>query len=249
MGNIDETIIMLWDKVKSISNKYSDVKDLIVNNDTTELAADTFQSIKVINNIGKLYDMIKFKHFIKGLNCDDITRQDIDKLIKYMDNQKKAEFIYSTMKKIINSNSKICCYIIGILFNEITKKNREIRQIDIAIINALGNLNDFEINNFYRLLKEYYKTNPKKIKGVYICVDEMKNFAKILQIDLDDLTLTAEVCDKNQLFYRENYADLNIDEYAIGNSRINYDDDYKITVVGKKLYELVNYYYELQKEK
>ena len=245
MGKINESMLMLIDKAKTLSEEYSDIKDLIINDDVAELTEDTFQSIKIIHNIGKFYDTIKFKHFIKGLNNNDISKQDIDKLIKYMDNQKKAEFIYSTMKKIVNSNSKICCYIMGLLFNDITKKDREINQIDIALINALGELNDFDINNFYQLLNIYYKTNIQKSKGKYINVSAINKYSKELQINIDELTLTTEKCDKYQIFNRETDANLNIDEDDVGSSQLDYDDDYKITVLGKKLYDLINYYYEL----
>ena len=247
MSSIENSMKMLWDKVKSVSEEYTDIKALVFNDNVTEMVDDTFKSIKLINNIGKCYDIIKLKHFIKGLNCEDINKQDLDILIRYLDNHDNKEFVYSTMKKIVNSNSKICCYIMGLLFNDITNKNRDINQIDIVVINALGNLNDFDIRNFYKLLNIFYKTDYRKSTGDgYISVYKLKEYSKKLDINLDELTLTAEICDKNQIFNRETYADLSIDEDDVGSSELDYDDDYKITVVGKKLYELVRNYYSLQ---
>jgi len=235
--DIGESLVMVLDKFKQISDDYSDVKDLIVNDYNMELAEDSFKTLKMIHNTGKIFDMIKFRHFINGLNRNEITEEDLSKLIKYLDNKEKVEFVSNTFKKIINSNSKICCYIMGLIFNEIVNKNRQINQIDIAIINALGNLNDFDVLNFKNLMTVHYNY-VKKSKFISISTVEKKH-AKELDISFAELSLTTEICAYSQIFFKRAEADLSIDEDDVSSSVLEYDEYYEITIIGEKLYQLI----------
>ena len=146
----------LLNKIVKFSDDYADVKDIFLNDSTMELAEDAIGSLKFLNNSRKALSIIKFKYFLKGLNYENADKESIEKLIRYVDNQSKAEFITNSFDKIISSNSKLACCVMGLMLNDIGQHNDDISQEDLIMLNALPMLNDFDIKNFHYLLKIIY---------------------------------------------------------------------------------------------
>ena len=146
----------LLNKIVKFSDDYADVKDIFLNDSTMELAEDAIGSLKFLNNSRKALSIIKFKYFLKGLNYENADKESIEKLIRYVDNQSKAEFITNSFDKIISSNSKLACCVMGLMLNDIGQHNDDISQEDLIMLNALPMLNDFDIKNFHYLYKIIY---------------------------------------------------------------------------------------------
>ena len=121
----------LLNKIVKFSDDYADVKDIFLNDSTMELAEDAIGSLKFLNNSRKALSIIKFKYFLKGLNYENADKESIEKLIRYVDNQSKAEFITNSFDKIISSNSKLACCVMGLMLNDIGQHNDDISQEDL----------------------------------------------------------------------------------------------------------------------
>lgn len=210
----------------SFSNDYSELKDLL--DDNLELISD---SVKVLNLLRRGYSQLKFKSFLKGFNIENPEDGDIKRLIDYIDNKEKSEFIASTFDKILTSNSKIACYIMGLLFNEISKDNRNIEQSDLVLINALSRMNDYDIENFVHLFSIIQCNNNYDTLKI---TDGMKSKLKV-HYNVSDLNLYLSL---NTMF---NVGLLETRLYDIndeGNFSIhNFDSSYFFNLLSAELYK------------
>lgn len=216
----------LAERVFSFSNDYSELKDLL--DDNLELISD---SVKVLNLLRRGYSQLKFKNFLKGFNIENPEDGDIKRLINYIDNKEKSEFIASTFDKILTSNSKIACCIMGLLFNEITKDNRNIEQSDLVLINALSRMNDYDIENFVHL---FYINQCNNNYDTLKITDGMKSKLKV-HYNVSDLNLYLSL---NTMF---NVGLLETRLYDIndeGNFSIhNFDSSYFFNLLSVELYK------------
>lgn len=130
------------------------------------------KSSKVIGGIIKIYNIsekIIFRSFLKGLSSKINNQNIIDykskqKLDDYLSKQQNVEFVYNTIRKSLTANSLKCTELLAIIVGEILQKQLEITQENITIIDALHSLNDYDLNNFYKIYKTMIKNNFKKIR-------------------------------------------------------------------------------------
>ena len=205
----------LLNKIVKFSDDYADVKDIFLNDSTMELAEDAIGSLKFLNNSRKALSIIKFKYFLKGLNYENADKESIEKLIRYVDNQSKAEFITNSFDKIISSNSKLACCVMGLM------------------LNALPMLNDFDIKNFHYL----YKISSKNHKSNHnISPKDIKECVQLYNITRRNLYLTMGVLEKYNLMDKNIDVDLDIDEDNLDFSSVDCDETYYFNSISQKLY-------------
>lgn len=135
----------------TIDNYFEDVKDL------TDTASDL---LKPIQGFKKLYDrvrIIKFRRFLRAYasqlensfdSPDDLT----SKMAIYLGSEKNLSFVYETIDSALNTKSVICSGILGYLAGQILSRQLEPNMYDIIYINALRNLNDFELKSTIEIL-------------------------------------------------------------------------------------------------
>lgn len=153
----DDKLLELRADVKNVYDKVaqlSDLKDIIFEDENMELVCDSIAVARYLKKGAEIYNMTKFRYFLKGLKSDNASEQQLNELYDYIDNSNKAEFISGVFKKIISSNSKLACYVMGIYMNEMIEKKKDITQTDMIILNALENINDFDIKNFKIIMEE-----------------------------------------------------------------------------------------------
>ena len=114
-------------------------------------------------------EKIIFKRFLKGLSSKINNQNIIDykskqKLDDYLSKQQNIEFVYNTIRKSLTANSLKCTELLAIIVGEILQKQLEMTQENITIIDALHSLNDYDLNNFYKIYKTMAENNFRRIR-------------------------------------------------------------------------------------
>lgn len=166
-------------------------------------------------------------------NYENADKESIEKLIRYVDNQSKAEFITNSFDKIISSNSKLACCVMGLMLNDIGQHNDDISQEDLIMLNALPMLNDFDIKNFHYL----YNISSKNHKSNHnISPKDIKECVQLYNITRRNLYLTMGVLEKYNLMDKNIDVDLDIDEDNLDFSSVDCDETYYFNSISQKLY-------------
>lgn len=233
--DVTEKVSEIMNRVQKYSKDYCDFKNIIVNEDMLELAGDSIKILSLLNNSRKIYCLSKFKKFLDGFNINS-SKDEIQKLIDYVDNDEKAEFITNTFDKIISANSKIACSIMGALVNQMVRDKRNVGQSDLMLVQALELMNDFDVKNFVHLISiedwkdgSKYKSINKKMK--------MKLKDKYY-VSMFDLELSLQVMERGGLVEKEGSVDVDIDSDNPEFSSADYDETVYFNLLSKKLYVL-----------
>lgn len=232
--NLSEQLSIVMDKVKEYSSSYVDLKDSIIGEDTLELVGDSVKILGLLNNSRKLYCLTKFKMFLKGINFETVSEENLQKLIDYVDNDEKAEFVTTTFDKILSANSKIACSVMGLLVNEMSIKKRNIQQSDLMLIQALSIMNDFDVKNFVHLMDMEEWKEGKKFKSISNKV--MNAFREKYTISELDLNLSLQVMNKGGLTEKEGEAELDMDSDTPDLSSVRYEEILYFNLLAKKLH-------------
>ncbi|WP_026883545.1 hypothetical protein [Clostridium akagii] len=232
--NISEQLSIVMDKVKACSSSYADLKDSIIGENTFELLGDSVKVLALLNNSRKLYCLTKFKSFLEGINFETVSEENLQKLIEYVDNSEKAEFITSTFDKILSANSKIACSVIGLLVNEMCIKKRDVQQSDLMLTQALCIMNDFDVKNFVHLMDMRKWKEGSKFKA--ITNKTMKVFREKYNISELDLNLSLQVIGKGGLTEKEGEAKLDMDSDNPELSSVSYEETIYFNMLAKRLH-------------
>ena len=237
MLELTQQLYNLFEKFQTVSSEYTDYKDILFDDINTELAEDSFKTLRLLNNGRKIWSITRFKLFIKGLNLNS-NEESIQKLINYVDNKDKAEFIISTFEKILLSNSKLACCVMGIMLNDICNTNKNISQENLVILQALSMMNDFDIKNFTHLMSispwgKNQKSKTIKISDIQGCVNKYNDTAQGIE-------LTINLLEKYGLIKSNGEIDLNMDSDDVDLSSAEYDKYYEFNTLSQTLYEYTN---------
>ena len=148
--DIKERFNKVIEIIEESSDNWINLKDKLPEIEVTE---DFSSLVKLADKGIRLLSMRKFKIFLDGLFYEDISYENIDKLLNYVKNKEKAEFITNTFDKVLDANSRIACCIMGLLINEMINCNRDVEYKDLLLIQSLKELNDFEIKKFIEVCK------------------------------------------------------------------------------------------------
>lgn len=233
-GNVSEQLSIVMNKIKECSSSYVDLKDSIIGEDTLELVGDSVKVLGLLNNARKLYCLTKFKLFLEGINFENVSEENLEKLIDYVDNSEKAEFITTTFDKILSANSKIACSVMGVLVNEMSIKKRNVQQSDLMLIQALAIMNDFDMKNFVHLMNMEEWKEEKKIKVISNKI--IKIFKEQYNISELDFDLSLQVMEKGGLIEKEGEAELDFDSDTPDLSSVKYEEILYFNLLAKKLH-------------
>lgn len=88
----------------------------------------------------------------------------------------KLHFLYNTIKKSLTANSLNSTELLAIIVGEILQKQIEMTPKNITIIAALHSMNNYDLDNFYKIYKSIFKTNSRTIRldNLYCIVDKNK---------------------------------------------------------------------------
>ena len=118
-------------------------------NDYVELVGDSSRIVGVLRKASELVSRNRFEAFLKGFrDIDNPTEEQLAKLIKYIDNEQKAEFIADTFQKILLAKSSKSCLIMGTIMQDIIESKDELTLEDLVCLDSLTNFFDFDIVHF-----------------------------------------------------------------------------------------------------
>lgn len=221
----------VWEKISS----YLDVKDLVTESECVEVLGDSFSIIKLLRNASNLIIQKRFESFLKGFkDTEKPTEEQLNRLLKYIDDKQKAEFISDIFSKILLSNSKLSCMIMGCIMQKIINTGDNVTHSDLICIDALTKFYDFDIKNFKTVCDNQ---NLKRSKVI-----NLNNIYKKKEnenIDKTSISLTLQKCVSCQLVSLESEVDANFDSDDVEFSSIDLDEYYFLLNTGEKLYEYI----------
>lgn len=199
MEKIRKEMVALFKKIQDVSDDYADVKEIFLDNSSMELLEDSIGVIKLLSNSRKAFVLTKFKFFIKGLNYECADKESLEKLIAYVDDKDKAEFITNSFDKVIIANSKLACSLMGLMLNDMVKSKQTVTQPDLTIMQALSTMNDYDVKNFHYLYKACdWGVGKTEIRGSSIV-----KVCDIISTTSENITYTVNLLERANLVTRE----------------------------------------------
>ncbi|WP_270940590.1 hypothetical protein [Romboutsia lituseburensis] len=264
-----EKSVQIIDFFENMIDSHSEIKDIIntdiLENDAVTFLSDNIKFVRTLKSLNDSKNIIMFKKFLKGFNIGEEPDVElIEKLKKYINDEKKFDFISQTLEKILNSKSRYSAYIMGYMVNTLINGKEDLHPKYIILADALSHMFDHDIENMKFIgdycNKKIYDTNNEnekvvKQRGIYF----YKKFTDILSenhIDKDIMYLTLEKCLAYQLMVKnvesdsELHLDFSVDydkesddvpEISGDSSSVDIDtyESYELTIVGDLLYELI----------
>ena len=159
--------------VNWLENSNSNIDKFEILDTSIEDWAEIFsKSSKVFGILAKSYNISQelfFKRFLKGLSTQINSTKSIDyeskkKLADYLSKNKNIEYIYTTIRKSLTANSLNCTELLAIILGEILQKQLEMTPENITIIDALHTINDYDLNNFYKIYTAMQQESLRNIR-------------------------------------------------------------------------------------
>lgn len=173
--------------------------------DYTELLGDIFKVVNFVRGTTSFILQKRFEHFLKGFSKKDVpTEKQIEKLMEYIDNEKKAEFIADTFSKIILARSSKACLIMGTLLQTMLDNKDDLTYKELIVIQALSTFFDEDITNFMFIFNFIDQERQSKVIGRDVLSSYLsgKHFNEELEkngLDKNSMQLTIEKLAANQL--------------------------------------------------
>lgn len=226
----------MFDNFQSKIHDLLEIKEVIGIDDIMELSDDFSKIFKLFRGSYNLISQKKFEIFLKNIGSnEEPTEEQINKLMNYVDNKEKAEFISNIFSKILLSKSTKSCAIMGYIMNDILKNNENPKHEFLILIEALTNFFDFDINNF-KIINKYLNTYGIK----YVSNDgRFIQFIQNNRVDKDSMTLSLEKTVVHQLVCKEIDIDADVQNEDYDFNSVDSSEVYRLTVVGKLLNEYI----------
>ncbi|RXT14907.1 hypothetical protein [Ammoniphilus sp. CFH 90114] len=227
----------VWEKANQHISNYLDVKKDILENDYVQLLGDTVKVVGFVKNTTSLIMQKRFESFLRGFKPEEIPTEDqIEKLINYIDDEAKAEFIADTFSKIMLARSSKACLIMGTMLQTMVNNQSNLSHKDLICIHALSNFFDDDITNF-NFIYGYITKNNKGKKSRTATLEGRRFIEAIAEKELDkeSVMLTIEKAVTHQLLVKYNEVDLDIDEDEPSFNSANVDEYFKITSPAESL--------------
>lgn len=202
---MDNYLKTIKDNVNDFVNWLESSNNSINNSEILNIKIEDWSNIfskgsKVIGTLAHIYnttERIFFITFLKGVasqinNNNPLSSNTKQKLDDYLSKGKNLEFVYTTIRKSLTATSLKCTELLAIIVGEILKKQLTITPENITIIDALHTMNDYDLENFYKIytamsenglkeirLDKLYKLLPKS--SFQISIRKLANLQIILQ--------------------------------------------------------------------
>lgn len=234
--NDNIVLIDVYEKCISKIHGLLEIKDVIGVDDIAELAGDASKVFYFLRKSSNLICQKRFEAFLKGLGEEsNPTEEQISKLINYIDDSNKAEYIANMFSKILLSKSNRSCIILGYLTREVTENKDNINHLQLVLIDAITNFFDDDIKNF-KFISEYIKGSKTK----YISYnDKLFKEASNQGIEKNSLVLTIEKSISHQLIFKEGEVNGDVNNKDPDLNSVDYDEYYTLSSVGKMLYNYI----------
>ncbi|MFD2116362.1 hypothetical protein ACFSTH_08245 [Paenibacillus yanchengensis] len=232
-----KSVELVTDKIDLLENqikRYLNLKEGIFDNEYLEIAGDTVQFIGAVKKISSLIMQKRFESFLKGFDNEDPNVDQIERLIKYVNNERKAEFLSDTLSKIMLARSTKACVIMGTLFSSLIDDKANISHIDLIGLQALSQFFDDDIVNYVFICRYIQMKGENKYTVLW-----GSKFIQALNnegLEEESVMLTIEKSVSNQLLSKINDVELSIDDdHPSFSSSAEVEENFKITKPGEVL--------------
>ncbi|MEC1437406.1 hypothetical protein P9D57_01300 [Bacillus sonorensis] len=202
--------------LKSIET-YMQVKDDVLDNDFVQLLGDSSKIVRFLRGSSELILRKKFESFLKGFSLNEKpTEAQLERLIKYIDDEAKAEFIADTFSKILLSKSSKACLIMGSILNSVVEDSEDLTHAHLISINALMNFYDMDIKNYKFILSLFKEQNNAMDKGKLknLSLSHILKEIKENKLDKTSVVITLEKSVSHQLLFRDMKVEVDVDPDA-----------------------------------
>lgn len=222
-------------------SEYLSVKKEVFNDDYIEFLGDGASIVKGLTSIAGLVKKKRLAYFLKGLSMDkEPSFEQLCRMSDYIDDEEKAEFISDVIDKILNANSKLASYLVGILVCRIINSEEAISHEALTYVNAMSHLFDDDIRNFEILHR--YLSSKALSDELKIDIDEFVDWCRRSNIDVESsIELTIEKAMSNQLFTKSVESFLHTDERSHHDMNLNQSNVFLVTTAGNILFQYIIY--------
>lgn len=152
---MEEKLLEIKDKISRLILPATEMSKKISENEVVTLLGDTSKVISIIRGTTQYFVEKKFQRFLEGFNEEEQPLENqLNKLLKYVDNEKHAVFISSVFNNVMLANSSKATLIMGTILHEIVSAGSELDHNKLIAINALTTMYDIDIENI-RVINEF----------------------------------------------------------------------------------------------
>lgn len=181
-------------------------------NEILDIAADAVDEIGPVKALKKVWDKVVtkkiknvFVNCAKQLNCSGNIEEDFKKkLDDYTEKEHGQETVYSLIQKSINSDSKECCKIIGIILGVAMLENRSLSQEERILSEALRSMTDYDLNLLVKIHQTINRLppHPKLVKRANGDKQKLDEEVKKNSVNINDFFNYSLITgDPNEAYY------------------------------------------------
>ena len=219
------------DEMFKLLEKFNEIRRSMIGSDSIELIPTINDANEYVNKIAKLSNDYKlncaWQCLADGLNIE----KSINELYNYVSDSERAFFISNEFRKIILSSSVLSSSVIALIMGKIIKADRKCTHKEAIILNAVGNMTDYDLKNF----KIMMESAVDELAGC-----EIINISKLDEENRDSYKYTLRICVNGGIFLLENNL--------IENSQEDYETVYEGPhyIVVEMAYTLIEYIEEVK---
>lgn len=217
--------------------KVKEIFETIDLNKYYELAEDTMPVVKAIFSVYGMGRKWKFESFLKKYSVtinkgENLDEQSIIKIQKYMENDRNLEFMVEIIDSAINAKSTKCASLLGFYAGCMLKKIKNIEYKDMIVINALKEMNDYDIEYFCKLYDVLENSSDDEDSVITMHGNRVRVIYKE----------SMELLPFNVLVVGQKFKNLQIINYDEGTIMPNEIDNFigVLTEVSDYLYKIIN---------
>lgn len=230
----------IYEQVADHFTEILEMKDKVLGNEYVQLAGEAFKVGQLVIGLNQLIVSKKFDAFLKGFTEENIpTEKQLQKLMKYVDDESKAEFISDTFSKVFLANSSKCCLLMGTLLKAMVDEGGEMQHEKLICVAALTNFFDIDLKN-YKLIFDYITWKNERSLRIRVpgedmyaknfWLDNLRKFTTERSINRASFLMTLEKAVGSQLLIRSYDSDVDV----------SYDADMETTSVDNS--DILEYY-------
>ncbi|THE09171.1 DNA-directed RNA polymerase [Bacillus timonensis] len=220
--------------------RYLELKDQILNNEYVQVFSELSKIAQFVKGTNHLIVNRKFQKFLEGFNeNEEPLDNQINKLVNYVTDEDKAEFIADTFTKVMLTNSSKASLIMGSILHSVISTEGPLEHEKLVCINALTTFFNNDLENV-KFIYEYMQENNRK----RLYLPNLIRYCKEKNINNSSVVLTVEKCVSSQIMFREFETDISasvdVDNESVDIDNNDVDEYHKFSRPGIILLTYIN---------
>lgn len=140
-----------------LNEKYNEVDNLL-ESDEVKLFGNFVKIIQILNKGSQYLKKKNFMRFLKGLNFNSISEEQLNKLARYIESKRTSDYLVQYIVELLTSKSGKACLLQGLYVAKLLKDDKEIDFEATCILGFLNEAKDFDITNI-KYISEFLTEN------------------------------------------------------------------------------------------